>query len=192
MKTEYFFCQNNDDLRLRYFRRREDAVLGGDTTCACRATSVPDFRAAIDAFLGDGVSTEAWLQWGHVATSAACVLWDWKSWNALTVKYVELARLAGVVGDDDFGTSVSFGLFPQLYNTLGFLGVFSIGLVTVALVFWWFRCFIGDHDQLTFYALMLLGLVQHDIAEGILASFLGMAYAPIYIIMASLPHGLRP
>ena len=62
-----------------------------------RAAAASSLRRAVDAFLGDEVSDPEFLQWGHLATSAACNLWDWKSWEALSAKHVELARISGAL-----------------------------------------------------------------------------------------------
>jgi DNA-binding CsgD family transcriptional regulator len=62
-----------------------------------RAAGADSFRRAVDAFLGDEVSDNDFLQWGHLATSVACHLWDWKSWERLSAKHVELARAAGAL-----------------------------------------------------------------------------------------------
>jgi DNA-binding CsgD family transcriptional regulator len=62
-----------------------------------RAASAGSFRRAVDAFLGDEVSDNEFLQWGHLATSSACHLWDWKSWDRLSTKHVELARASGAL-----------------------------------------------------------------------------------------------
>jgi hypothetical protein len=43
------------------------------------------------------VSDPEFLQWGHLATSAACMLWDWHSWDVLSAKHVELARASGAL-----------------------------------------------------------------------------------------------
>ena len=61
------------------------------------AAAAPSLRVAVDAFLGDEVSDDDFVQWGHLATSAACTLWDWKSWEALSAKHVELARVSGAL-----------------------------------------------------------------------------------------------
>ena len=62
-----------------------------------RAAAASSLRRAVDAFLGDEVSDPEFLQWGHLATSAACILWDWRSWDVLSAKHVELARASGAL-----------------------------------------------------------------------------------------------
>jgi hypothetical protein len=99
----------------------------------------------------------------------------------------QLARFAGMVGDEDYTTSVSFGMFPELFHALGYAGVFFIGLPVVTLIFWWFRCFIGDYSGLTLYGLMLIGSIHHTIAEDLLGSFLNFFYRPIIMVLAILP-----
>jgi DNA-binding CsgD family transcriptional regulator len=48
-------------------------------------------------FLSDEISDNEFLQWGHLATASACSLWDWKSWDTLSAKHVELARASGAL-----------------------------------------------------------------------------------------------
>ena len=62
-----------------------------------RAASAESLRLAVDAYIGDEVPDIEFLQWGHLATSAACHLWDWKSWERLSAKHVELARASGAL-----------------------------------------------------------------------------------------------
>ena len=61
------------------------------------AAAAPSLRVAVDPFLGGDVSANDFVQWGHLATLAACTLWDWKSWDALSAKHVELARISGAL-----------------------------------------------------------------------------------------------
>ena len=69
------------------------AKLGTDGSAA----AAPSLRVAVDTFLGGEVSDNDFVQWGHLATLAACTLWDWKSWEALSAKHVELARISGAL-----------------------------------------------------------------------------------------------
>lgn len=62
-----------------------------------RAAGASRIRKAVDAFLADEISDSEFLQWGHLATGAAVVLWDWKSWETLSAKHVELARASGAL-----------------------------------------------------------------------------------------------
>jgi DNA-binding CsgD family transcriptional regulator len=62
-----------------------------------RAASAEGLRRAVDAFLSDEVRDDEFLQWGHFATSSACHLWDWKSWDRLSAKHVEVARASGAL-----------------------------------------------------------------------------------------------
>jgi DNA-binding CsgD family transcriptional regulator/tetratricopeptide (TPR) repeat protein len=61
------------------------------------AAGAPSLRVAVDTFLGDEVSDNDFIQWGHLTTLAACTLWDWKSWDAFSAKHVELARVSGAL-----------------------------------------------------------------------------------------------
>lgn len=76
-----------------------DLFLDGFATMVTdgRAASARSLRRAADAFLSDEVSDSEFVQWGHLATSTACNLWDWKSWDSLSAKHVELARASGAL-----------------------------------------------------------------------------------------------
>jgi DNA-binding CsgD family transcriptional regulator len=76
-----------------------DLFLDGFATVVTdgRAAAAASHRRAVDAFLGDEISDSDFLQWGHLATHSACVLWDWKSWDTLSAKHVELARVSGAL-----------------------------------------------------------------------------------------------
>jgi DNA-binding CsgD family transcriptional regulator len=62
-----------------------------------RAAGAGSLRRAVDAFLGDEIPDNEFLQWGHLATASACALWDWKSWDTLSAKHVALARASGAL-----------------------------------------------------------------------------------------------
>jgi len=62
-----------------------------------RAAAAPMLRRAVRAFRDDEVSTEQWLQWGVLASSAAVALWDFESWEAVSTFQIELARGAGAL-----------------------------------------------------------------------------------------------
>ena len=76
-----------------------DLLLDGLTTMIVqgRAAAEPTIRRAVDAFLGDQVSGEEWLQWGIFAQMAAMAVWDFDSWVALSTRHVELARALGAL-----------------------------------------------------------------------------------------------
>src|SRR5207237_6788293 len=50
-----------------------------------------------NAFLGDQVSWEEWLQWGILAQMATMALWDFDSWIRMSTRHVELARVSGAL-----------------------------------------------------------------------------------------------
>ena len=62
-----------------------------------RAAAEPTLRRAVDAFLGDQVSADDWLQWGLLGSGAAIALWDFDSWAALSARHLELARASGAL-----------------------------------------------------------------------------------------------
>src|SRR5256885_10427812 len=61
------------------------------------ATAEPTLRRALDAFLGDQVSGEEWLQWGILAQMATMAVWDFDSYMVLSIRSVELARETGAL-----------------------------------------------------------------------------------------------
>ena len=68
-----------------------------------RPASVPTLRAALSTFVDDHRPVSDWLQWGHVATTAACAIWDWQGWQSLSVKHVGFARESGAPGPLSLG-----------------------------------------------------------------------------------------
>jgi DNA-binding CsgD family transcriptional regulator len=62
-----------------------------------RPAAAADLRRALDPFLGEEVSAGDFLQWGHLITHTAAVLWDGKSWGSLLAKHVEIARVSGAL-----------------------------------------------------------------------------------------------
>jgi DNA-binding CsgD family transcriptional regulator len=62
-----------------------------------RSAGASSLRRAVDAFLGDEIEDEEFVRWGHLATAAACTLWDWESWEILSAKHVRLARASGAL-----------------------------------------------------------------------------------------------
>jgi DNA-binding CsgD family transcriptional regulator len=84
-----------------------DLFLDGVATVVTdgRAAGAGSLRRAVDAFLSDEIPDDEFLQWGHLATSSACTLWDWKSWDTLSAKHVELARASGALAPLSFALS---------------------------------------------------------------------------------------
>src|SRR5690349_1192086 len=76
-----------------------DLLLDGLATMVThgRTAAEPTLRRAVNAFLGDQVSGQEWLQWGIFAQMAAMALWDFGSWIALSTRHVELARASGAL-----------------------------------------------------------------------------------------------
>ena len=76
-----------------------DRFLDGVATVVTqgRAAAASSLRAAVDAFLSDSVSDAEFLQWGHLASHAASLLWDCRSWDLVSAKHVELARGSGAL-----------------------------------------------------------------------------------------------
>jgi DNA-binding CsgD family transcriptional regulator len=62
-----------------------------------RAPAEPTLRRAVNAFLGDQVSGEEWLQWGILAQMATMAVWDFDSWVRMSARHVELARASGAL-----------------------------------------------------------------------------------------------
>ena len=76
-----------------------DLLLDGLTTMVTQghAAAEPTLRRAVDAFLGDQVSREEWLQWGILAQMATMAVWDFDSWVRMSTRHVELARASGAL-----------------------------------------------------------------------------------------------
>jgi DNA-binding CsgD family transcriptional regulator len=76
-----------------------DLFLDGIATVVTdgRAAGAPSLRRAVAMFLDGQVSDSDWVQWGHLATVAAVMLWDWDSWAVLSTRHVELARASGAL-----------------------------------------------------------------------------------------------
>jgi DNA-binding CsgD family transcriptional regulator len=62
-----------------------------------RTAGAAGLRVAVDTFLGDEIPDNDFVQWGHLATFAASLLWDWRSWDTLSAKHVQLARTSGAL-----------------------------------------------------------------------------------------------
>ena len=76
-----------------------DLLLDGLTTMVTQghAAAEPTLRRAVNAFLGDQVSGEEWLQWGILAQMATMAVWDFDSWVRMSTRHVELARASGAL-----------------------------------------------------------------------------------------------
>ena len=61
------------------------------------AAAEPTLRRAVNAFLGDQVSGEEWLQWGILAQMATMAVWDFDSWIRMGTRHVEFARASGAL-----------------------------------------------------------------------------------------------
>jgi DNA-binding CsgD family transcriptional regulator len=59
---------------------------------------VPDLRAALTVF-GSGMSLDEELRWMWLINLAALHLWDDENWDALSARYLQLARRAGAVNE---------------------------------------------------------------------------------------------
>jgi DNA-binding CsgD family transcriptional regulator len=59
--------------------------------------AAPILRQAVGAFRGEDVSPEEGLRWLWVACTAAGLLWDFESWDALSARLLRLARDAGAL-----------------------------------------------------------------------------------------------
>lgn len=54
-------------------------------------------KQALDAFRGQSVATEERLRWSWLAGRAAAFIWDYESWDTLTVRQIEVAHDAGTL-----------------------------------------------------------------------------------------------
>ena len=57
----------------------------------------PLLRRAVEAFLGDQVSTDDWLQGGLLVSGAAIALWDVDCWSVLSSLHLDFARASGAL-----------------------------------------------------------------------------------------------
>jgi DNA-binding CsgD family transcriptional regulator len=64
---------------------------------AGHSAGAPLLKSAVSAFRSDAVSTEQALRWLWVACTAAGLLWDYESWDALSERLVKLARDCGAL-----------------------------------------------------------------------------------------------
>jgi DNA-binding CsgD family transcriptional regulator/tetratricopeptide (TPR) repeat protein len=62
-----------------------------------RVAAEPSLRRAVDAFLGDRLSGDQWLQGGLLASGAAIALWDVTGWAVLSTRHLEVARASGAL-----------------------------------------------------------------------------------------------
>jgi DNA-binding CsgD family transcriptional regulator len=62
-----------------------------------RGKATPTLRRAVDAWLADQISAEAWMHWGVLASAAAVTIWDFEGWKD-TCRQVDIARDAGAFG----------------------------------------------------------------------------------------------
>ena len=76
-----------------------DLLLDGLTEMVTQGhmAAEPVLRRAVNAFLGDQVSGEEWLQWGILAQMATMAVWDFDSWVVSSTRHVELARASGAL-----------------------------------------------------------------------------------------------
>ena len=93
------------------------------------AEAAPSLRQAVDAFLGERMSTDHWLHWGALASNAALALWDIDCWVDVSARHVRLARESGALAPlaaalnvrrvvaiwcGDFDTATSLGVEEQV------------------------------------------------------------------------------
>jgi DNA-binding CsgD family transcriptional regulator len=76
-----------------------DLLLDGFATMVAegRVAAEPSLRRAVNAFLGDQVSADQWLQGGLLGSGAAIALWDVTSWAVLSTRHLEAARVSGAL-----------------------------------------------------------------------------------------------
>ena len=79
--------------------RPADHLLDGLATLitAGPRAAEPMLRRAVEEFLDEEVSADQWLHAGVLVADAALVLWDYDSWEAASVRHVELARRSGAL-----------------------------------------------------------------------------------------------
>jgi DNA-binding CsgD family transcriptional regulator len=140
-----------------------------------RAAAAADLRVAVDAFLSDEIPDSDLLQWGHLASATACMLWDWKSWDALTVKHVRLARISGALAPlsialnsrgvyaawcGDFAAATAIVAEYEAVNDATGIGWYSACGLTQA-------AYLGGPDALALMASSAEKSAQHGIGQGV-------------------------
>ena len=71
-------------------------------------------KRALEAFLGDDVSTEERMRWSWLAGRTAAFIWDYDTWDALTKRQVEDAQAAG-----------AFSVLPLTFSTTAGVQLFA-------------------------------------------------------------------
>lgn len=61
------------------------------------AAGAPEVRQALSAFRGAALTREEELRWLWLACHASTIVWDYPSWDALSARYVKLARETGAL-----------------------------------------------------------------------------------------------
>jgi DNA-binding CsgD family transcriptional regulator len=76
-----------------------DLLLDGFATMITdgRAAAEGSLRRAVNAFLGNQMSADQWLQGGLLGSGAAIALWDVTSWATLSTRHLEVARASGAL-----------------------------------------------------------------------------------------------
>jgi DNA-binding CsgD family transcriptional regulator len=80
-----------------------------------RAAGAPNVRLAMDGVFRGEISDDEFVQWGHLVTMAPHMLWDWKSWDRLNTKHIELARASGALAPLSVGLN-GRGLFATWWG----------------------------------------------------------------------------
>ena len=79
--------------------RPADLLLEGLTTVILdgQGAATATLRQAVSTFLHDRASADEWLHWGVLAANAALALWDFDTWDGVSVRLVTLARQSGAL-----------------------------------------------------------------------------------------------
>jgi hypothetical protein len=79
--------------------RPADLLLEGLTTVILdgQGAATATLRQAVSTFLDDRASADEWLHWGVLAANAALALWDFDTWDGVSVRLVTLARQSGAL-----------------------------------------------------------------------------------------------
>jgi DNA-binding CsgD family transcriptional regulator len=79
--------------------RASDLLLDGLAVLVSEGheAGAPMLRRALDAFRSEGISREEQLRWLWLACRTAIDLWDYETWDVLSIRLVELARDTGAL-----------------------------------------------------------------------------------------------
>jgi hypothetical protein len=139
------------------------------------------------------VSEASWLI-DATNSSQTFTRWETISWGfeMLTPRFLNpdkpymsaanyLGRYAGVVGETDEVTNISFGYMANFYNAFGHWGVFLGGILFPSVLFMWFGLFVGGQGS-RLWLIFLLGNLHHTFVESSFSGAITTLFLPLYAL----------